>query len=48
MIRQRWPRRMQSLPVRLHLTPGTMDSLYTFKCKHFCNSSHTVTFGIPL
>jgi hypothetical protein len=26
----------------------TMDSLYAFKCKHFRNTSHTVTFGIPL
>jgi hypothetical protein len=25
-----------------------MDSLYTFKCKRFCNTCHTVTFGIPL
>jgi hypothetical protein len=29
-------------------TPGTMDSLYTFKCKMFRNNSHTVIFGIPL
>jgi hypothetical protein len=29
-------------------TPWTMDSLYAFKCKRFCNIRHTVTFGIPL
>jgi hypothetical protein len=27
---------------------GQLDSLYAFKCKHFRNSSHTVTFGTSL
>jgi hypothetical protein len=27
---------------------STIDSSYAFKCKHFRNTHHTVTFGIPL
>jgi hypothetical protein len=28
--------------------PWTLESMYAFKCKHFRNARHTVTFRIPL